>query len=75
MAMNKDIENAKTGEMQAALREKINQAYDTNQELLANDYYTGYEVVTLDFIPEDTSYQGFYNEIKKLDTYKNAKLV
>lgn len=61
--------------LKESLIEKINTIYDSNKELLANNYSTGINKVELDYIPEDLSISNFYNIIKNLDLYKDSKFI
>lgn len=61
--------------LKESLIEKINTIYNSNKELLANNYSTGINKVELDYVPEDLSISNFYNIIKNLDLYKDSKFI
>lgn len=61
--------------LKESLIEKINTIYNSNKELLANNYSTGINKVELDYIPEDLSISNFYNIIKNLDLYEDSKFI
>lgn len=69
------IENATDNKIKEALINKVNELTKDKSDLLETNFSTGIDKIVLDYIPEDTTYEGFYNEIKKLDKYKNAKLI
>lgn len=58
-----------------SLQEKIQNLQNLNKDLLESEYSAGTTSIELDSLPEDMSYTGFYNELKKLDTYKDAELI
>ena len=58
-----------------SLQEKIQNLQNLNKDLLGSEYSAGTTSIELDSLPEDMSYTGFYNELKKLDTYKDAELI
>ena len=61
--------------LKESLIEKINTIYNSNKELLANNYSTGINKVELDYVPEDLSISNFYNIIKNLDLYEDSKFI
>ena len=56
-----------------ALLEKVETLQARSEELVESKYYIGENVVTLDYIPEDTTVTGFYNELKKIDRYADSE--
>ena len=58
-----------------ALLTKINYLQESNKELLNSNYSVGIKEVSLNFIPEDTSVKGYYNELKKIDDFKEADMI
>lgn len=46
-----------------------------NSETLNSDYSTGIEIIDLDYIPEDLSMSGIYNELIKTDRYELASMI
>lgn len=56
-----------------ALLEKVGTLQARSEELVESKYYIGENVVTLDYIPEDTTVTGFYNELKKIDRYADSE--
>lgn len=58
-----------------SLQEKIQNLQNLNKDLLESEYSAGTTSIELESLPEDMSYTGFYNELKKLDTYKDAELI
>lgn len=56
-----------------ALLEKVETLQAKSEELVESKYYIGENVVTLDYIPEDTTVTGFYNELKKIDRYADSE--
>lgn len=58
-----------------SLQEKIINLQESNKELLENDFAASIEKVTLDFIPENCTIEGFYHELMKMDKYKDSTLI
>ena len=75
MNLQYQIDNNTDTNLTNALNEKYALLLNNNQELLNTDYAVDTNTITLDYIPQDTSYKGFYEEIKKLNTYKYADLI
>lgn len=73
--LDKQIENANDIKLKEALVEKANQLYIDNEKLLSEEYLASTDNIILDYIPKALTYESFYNEIKKLETFKDAELI
>ena len=69
------LENADNDELVLALTNKIQQTQIANAELLNKNYAVSTKDICLDYIPESTTYVGFYEELKKLEEYKDADFI
>lgn len=66
------LETATEDEVVLALTNKIQEAQFANAELLNTDYSISRREISLDYIPEDTTFSGFYEEIKKMEEFKDG---
>ena len=58
-----------------ALNSKYSMLLNNNKELLDSNFAAGENIITIDYIPEDTSYNGFYEILKQMEPYTNADLI
>ena len=68
-------ELAKDGEIIKSLEEKINTFQELNKDILNENYIADQTLIELSFIPEDTSFAGIYNELMKLDDFKDSNII
>lgn len=68
-------ELAKDGEIIKSLEEKINTFQELNKDILNENYIADQTLIELGFIPEDTSFAGIYNELMKLDDFKDSDII
>lgn len=68
-------ELAKDGEIIKSLEEKINIFQELNKDILNENYIADQTLIELSFIPEDTSFAGIYNELMKLDDFKDSNII
>lgn len=68
-------ELAKDGEIIKSLEEKINTFQELNKDILNENYIADQTLIELSFIPEDTSFAGIYNELMKLDDFKDSDII
>lgn len=68
-------ELAKDGEIIKSLEEKINTFQELNKDILNENYIADQTLIELGFIPEDTSFTGIYNELMKLDDFKDSDII
>ena len=68
-------ELAKDGEIIKTLEEKINTFQELNKDILNENYIADQTLIELSFIPEDTSFAGIYNELMKLDDFKDSDII
>ena len=68
-------ELAKDGEIIKSLEEKINTFQELNKDILNENYIADQTLIELSFIPEDTSFAGIYNELIKLDDFKDSDII
>ena len=68
-------ELAKDGEIIKSLEEKINTFQELNKDILNENYIADQTLIELGFIPEDTSFAGIYNELMKLDDFKDSNII
>ena len=68
-------ELAKDGEIIKSLEEKINTFQELNKDILNENYIADQTLIELNFIPEDTSFAGIYNELMKLDDFKDSNII
>lgn len=68
-------ELAKDGEIIKSLEEKINTFQELNKDILNENYIADQTLIELSFIPEDTSFAGIYNELMKLDNFKDSDII
>lgn len=68
-------ELAKDGEIIKSLEEKINTFQELNKDILNENYIADQTLIELSFIPEDTSFAGIYNELMKLDDFKDSDVI
>ena len=68
-------ELAKDGEIIKSLEEKINTFQELNKDILNENYIADQTLIELSFIPEDTSFTGIYNELMKLDDFKDSDII
>ena len=68
-------ELAKDGENIKSLEEKINTFQELNKDILNENYIADQTLIELSFIPEDTSFAGIYNELMKLDDFKDSNII
>ena len=68
-------ELAKDGEIIKSLEEKINTFQELNKDILNENYIADQTLIELSFIPEDTSFAGIYNELLKLDDFKDSDII
>ena len=68
-------ELAKDGEIIKSLEEKINTFQELNKDILNENYIADQTLIELSFIPEDTSFAGIYNELMKLDDFKDPNII
>jgi hypothetical protein len=54
------------------LEDKLYTLQNKNKDLLEHNYIAKIKRISLDFIPEDTTFTGFYNALKNLEEYKEA---
>ena len=67
--LSKDVEIIKS------LEEKINTFQELNKDILNENYIADQTLIELSFIPEDTSFAGIYNELIKLDDFKDSDII
>ena len=68
-------ELAKDGEIIKSLEEKINTFQELNKDILNENYIADQTLIELSFIPEDTSFARIYNELMKLDDFKDSNII
>ena len=68
-------ELAKDGEIIKSLEEKINTFQELNKDILNENYIADQTLIELSFIPEDTSFAGVYNELMKLEEFKDSDII
>ena len=68
-------ELAKDGEIIKSLEEKINTFQELNKDILNENYIADQTLIELSFIPEDISFAGIYNELMKLDDFKDSDII
>ena len=68
-------ELAKDGEIIKSLEEKLNTFQELNKDILNENYIADQTLIELSFIPEDTSFAGIYNELMKLDDFKDSNII
>ena len=68
-------ELAKDGELIKSLEEKINTFQELNKDILNENYIADQTLIELSFIPENTSCTGIYNQLMKLDDYKESNII
>lgn len=68
-------ELAKDGEIIKSLEEKINTFQELNKDILNENYIADQTLIELGFIPEDTSFAGVYNELMKLEEFKDSDII
>ena len=73
--LQNQISTASDTKLYQALLTKINYLQESNKELLNSNYSVGIKEVSLNFIQEDTSVKGYYNELKKIDDFKEADMI
>lgn len=66
------LETETNDEVVLALTNKIQEAQFANAELLNTNYSISRREISLDYIPEDTTFSGFYEEIKKMEEFKDG---
>jgi len=66
------LETTTEDEVVLALTNKIQEAQFANAELLNTDYSISRREISLDYIPEDTTFRGFYDELIKLEEFKDS---
>lgn len=71
----KQLESTKDTELSKAITLKIQQLQIINEELLKRNYAVATRDISLDYIPENTTYEGFYNELKQIEEFKNADMI
>ena len=69
------LESNKSPELQTAITIKISNLQSTYKDFLNKNFAVSTKDISLDYIPEDTTYNGFYNELKKLEDLKDAELI
>lgn len=69
------LEKAKDFEIQKALTQKIQKLQLMTKDTLDKNYAVSTRDISLDYIPENTTYEGFYNELKKLEDLKDAGMI
>ena len=69
------LEKAKDFEIQKALTQKIQKLQLMTKDTLNKNYAVSTRDISLDYIPENTTYEGFYNELKKLEDLKDAEMI
>lgn len=67
-----ELDIADNDEIVLALTNKIQEAQFANAELLNTDYSISRREISLDYIPEDITFRGFYDELTKLEEFKDS---
>jgi len=68
-------QNESNYELLESLNAKINDLMITYKDISDKNYVAGTTKVSLDYIPEDISLVGVYEELKKTDEFSKAKKV
>ena len=73
--LSNQYESAKDSEIIAALAEKIQILQESNKDILNKNFVADQAIITLDYIPQDTTFEGIYKEIMNLEEYKDSDMI
>jgi hypothetical protein len=73
--LSNQYESAKDSEIIAALAEKIQTLQESNKDILNKNFVADQTIITLDYIPQDTTFEGIYKEIMNLEEYKDSDMI